>query len=374
MKKNKLYTANKWNQPAFMVDRQRHNIYDGLTWGQSSQMNNNPFGINLNAPTANTPKIDWSNPVQRSMALGQTNALTSSFGSDNPINLQQSNQMLSKTINPPLLENNNSNNGGLFGKNTLGVASGVASAISPMTSRLISDGYDTGGVGEGISSVGSAIGGAVGAVNPIAGAAISVGSSLFGGLYNRAFGVKTNQDRLNAANKVINQNQNYVFDGDLDNMPEIASATNTNAYKGGWFSGGKAHEKNEALAQRMAEGVDWANRSQENGVGNIMRDQISSSLRRISAFGGPLNIVDDGVGAINYGFMQDYLLNKKREAENKNKMLGMQQAPAFMPNSFAIGGDLQTNGSDYSVGKIYDVSEEEANRLKAMGYEFTVIN
>ena len=47
MKKNKLYTANRWNQPAFMVDRQRHNIFDGFTWGQSSQMSNNPFGVNL---------------------------------------------------------------------------------------------------------------------------------------------------------------------------------------------------------------------------------------------------------------------------------------------------------------------------------------
>lgn len=179
------------------------------------------------------------------------------------------------------------------------------------------------------------------------------GAKVLGGLTNAAFGIKTDQDRLNTANKAISQNQNYVFDGDLDNMPEIASATNTNAYKGGWFSGGKAHEKNEALAQRMAEGVDWANRSQENGVSNVTGDQISSSLRRISAFGGPLNMMDEDTGAINYGFMQDYLLNKRKEAENKNKMLGMQQAPAFMSNSFAIGGVLQTNGGDWSDGLMH---------------------
>jgi hypothetical protein len=57
----------------------------------------------------------------------------------------------------------------------------------------------------------------------------------------------------------------------------------------------------------------------------------------------------------------------------KNKMSGIPAVPAFMPNSFAIGGDLQTNGREYSVGKIYDISEKEANRLKAMGYEFTVV-
>ena len=36
---------------------------------------------------------------------------------------------------------------------------------------------------------------------------------------------------------------------------------------------------------------------------------------------------------------------------------------------FAIGGDMQ----EYSVGQIYDVSESEANRLKAMGYEFKIV-
>lgn len=41
---------------------------------------------------------------------------------------------------------------------------------------------------------------------------------------------------------------------------------------------------------------------------------------------------------------------------------------------FAIGGDLQTNGADYKLGQIYEVTEEEANRLKAMGYGFTVVS
>jgi hypothetical protein len=40
---------------------------------------------------------------------------------------------------------------------------------------------------------------------------------------------------------------------------------------------------------------------------------------------------------------------------------------------FALGGDYQTNGAGYSIGQVYDVSVEEANRLKALGYEFTVV-
>lgn len=40
---------------------------------------------------------------------------------------------------------------------------------------------------------------------------------------------------------------------------------------------------------------------------------------------------------------------------------------------FALGGVLQSHGRNYAVGKIYEVSENEANRLKAMGYEFTIV-
>lgn len=41
---------------------------------------------------------------------------------------------------------------------------------------------------------------------------------------------------------------------------------------------------------------------------------------------------------------------------------------------FAFGGDMETNGSDYAVGQVYNVSEKEAKRLKALGYEFRVIS
>lgn len=41
---------------------------------------------------------------------------------------------------------------------------------------------------------------------------------------------------------------------------------------------------------------------------------------------------------------------------------------------FALGGVLQSHGSSaYTVGKVYDVTEAEAERLKKMGYEFRII-
>ena len=58
-------------------------------------------GSNYKTPIF-TPHIDWGNSTQRAMALGQTGALANSIGNDNPIDLNKSNQMLSKSIGSTL--------------------------------------------------------------------------------------------------------------------------------------------------------------------------------------------------------------------------------------------------------------------------------
>jgi hypothetical protein len=415
---------------------------NNLFWGEpgfSSQMNNNPFGVNLNTSTVNTPRIDWSNPIQKNMALGQTGSLTSSFGSGNTINLQQSNQMLSKTIsrrpssfvpsyyggqgnpngyivnttsatqiNPgdidrlnnsinqsaQLWQNNNSNNGGLFSKNawkkggigwaTAGLAANALGSVNTGEKRGMWDTLDPvhhlaggreSGAGNAMGDAGVALTQAgLSTGNPylmLAGA----GAKVLGGLTNAAFGIKTDQARLNQINEGLETANNFVSDAstfdDIEAPISIASADGV--YEGGWFSGGRAARKNEELKARRAAAVDWMDRSVSNNIYNITNDFIGTNMRNYAAFGGPLDTSYDDMGAVNYGFMSDYLTQKKRENDMKNKMSGIPAVPAFMPNSFAIGGDLQTNGREYSVGKIYDISEKEANRLKAMGYEFTVV-
>lgn len=85
------------------------------------------------------------------------------------------------------------------------------------------------------------------------------------------------------------------------------------------------------------------------------------------------------MSAINYNFMSDYLTTKNKAAENKNKMpSNVFGNLAVTPlTTFALGGDMQTNGSDwknsYSVGDIVEVNEEQANQLRRKGYEFRVI-
>lgn len=58
------------------------------------------------------------------------------------------------------------------------------------------------------------------------------------------------------------------------------------------------------------------------------------------------------MGAIDYNFISDYLLTKEKAVDNKNKMpntiFGSVQSTPF--STFALGGDLQSHGSDWSTG------------------------
>jgi len=414
MKKNKLYIANRWNQPAFMVDRQRHNIFDGLTLGQSSQMNSNPFGVSLSAPTVSAPKIDWGNPVQRNMALGQTKALTNSFGSSNPVNLQQSNQMLSDSIS-------GKTSGGLFknpGNAAIGDLSGMGAniigslgpVVGGLANNLISDGLSS-GAGSAVSSIGGTVGSAISSVNPVLGGIVSAGSGILGGTINALFGQSVDEEALKAANEGTAAYNNFTSNaGSFDDItgPE-AQANVRDVYKDGLF-GGDADEKNEALRQERRDARSRAFRSVDNNINNLVNDQINDALANYSAFGGPLDYYsNDNMSAVNYGFMSDYLTMKKRQAEQKNKMSNLfagmpsrlfddggymteQEAEKAAADSFhnnviwnsnlpfglkgystlgketfnnmlgniqqsatayAFGGDLQTNGGDYPTGLVH---------------------
>lgn len=453
MKKDKLYTVTKGNKSA-IVDRINHNIFDGLTFGQSNQMNN-PFGIKpLQVNT--TPYINWGNSTQRALALGQSKAIVDSFGKDSPIDLNKSNLGLSKVLNGI----NGGSGSGMFGAGTLGgsLLGAAGTAVNQGALKLIGGDYETGGVGEGIASVGNTVGGIVGQFNPVAGAIVQGATGVIGGGVNRLFGMSTNEENLAKANNTISTGKNFrsaaATNEGLVNAPSFASVGRV--YKGGVFRKGDGNRKDAAIHNDINDAIAFVDRSLENNRVNIASDNIDNQLAVYSAFGGPLDRISDDMGAIEYGFMSDYLSNKKKQVENQNKTPGISPMPfnnfgkggclcnkfgeggieikhpgrltrlkertgkteaelwaegrpevkkmiTFARNArkwskamggqlhkdgvtvpdnvfcgggkmFALGGDIQTNGADYSIGKVYNVSEEEANRLKAMGYEFTVIN
>lgn len=346
MKKNKLYTANRWNQPAFMPDRKNLFAPGGPTQ-TNFKFVQSAYGTdgNPNGSVVNTTSATQINP-------GDVNRLSNSI-----------NQSV------PLWQNNN--NGGLFSKNAwkkggigwagAGLGASALGSINTGEKRGMWDTLDPvhhlaggreSGAGNAMGDAGVALTQAgLSSGNPylmLAGA----GAKVLGGLTNAAFGIKTDQARLNQINEGLETANNFVSDAstfdDIEAPISIVSADGV--YEGGWFSGGRAARKNAELKARRAAAVDWMDRSVSNNIYNITNDFIGTNMRNYAAFGGPLDTSYDDMGAVNYGFMSDYLTQKKRENDMKNKMSGLPSVPAFMPNSFAIGGDLQTNGADWSDG------------------------
>lgn len=310
MKKNKLYTANKWNQPAFMVSPNR-------------------FDLGGNA-------VSWDRAASRAYGANYGDAgftLNDYMNSKNAFGISKADNPFSK--------GNLSGGIGAMAQTSIGGA--VSGGLAGEAGNLISGGLSS-GAGNAIGSIGSA----VGSVNPALGLAVELGSSLI----NRAVGTSVDQAKLNAANEGTAAYNNFQSNAaSFDDVKgPTAQASVKNAYSGGWFSSGSARRKNEELKRQRREAKQFAFRSVDNNISNIANEQINNAMANYSALGGPLlNENNDGMGAIDYDFLRDYLTEKKRQNDIKNKQGGLVQMPAFM-NGYALGGDIQTNGADWSTG------------------------
>lgn len=376
-KKNKLYTANKWNQPLFAqgVDREHQNIFDGL-------LSSNIQNIGTTSVLGNPTKID----------LGKIGAMkTPSQGLGLGI----------KNI----------------AKSGIGVAGG---AVGTLGNKLISGGLSS-GAGNAISSIGGTVGGALSAVNPVVGGIVSAASGIIGGLTNRAFGSKLNQEKIsevNNSNKALNtlsvdnSSTDFIMNqwGSQDFGKDFSKS---DIGKDGWFSN-KAKKKYRELQKQQDIARNRALTSYDNAIDAADTKADLNALANFAAFGGPLGGLSSlGTGAIDYGFMSDYLVAKNKSAEAKNKIstnvfgnlavtplstfalgggihikkshrglftkeakehgMGVQEFAShvlankdkyspevvkranFARNStkFALGGDIQTNGSDFSNGLLH---------------------
>ena len=163
-----------------------------------------------------------------------------------------------------------------------------------------------------------------------------------------------------------------VVDGDLDSIQKQYAQSgiadiDVGEVENGWLTD-KGTEEAEKLTNQQDYYKTYAEHMFTNAANNYKQDQLFNALKQWSlpgsrpnqtAYGGLLdmkdnNIFDMGGGfnddmpITNFGFVSDYLTTKRKQAEQKN-VLGNMFAGA--PNSmFAIGGDLQTNGSDWSTG------------------------
>lgn len=318
-KRNKLYKVNKWNQPLFAteVDREHQNIFDGLDFSYLNNVDAGSFG-SLNK-TIDPSKITSS----------------------------QMSSWLPKHVDVPV--------GKLGGAGKIGnVVGALGDVVGGAANRIISGGLNS-GAGNAVSDIGSAVGSAISTVNPLIGGAVKIGTGIIGGGINALFGMKTDQKKLQAANEGTNYLNSFVSDASTfdDIQGPNAVANVQNAYKGGLFKKGKARRKNAALKAERANAESWANRSVDNNIDNIAETQMDTMLANYAAFGGPLGGMPSlGTGAIDYDFMSNYLMTKNKAAEAKNKIATnvFGNLPVTPLSTFALGGDIQTNGGDFSNG------------------------
>ena len=318
-KRNKLYKVNKWNQPLFAteVDREHQNIFDGLDFSYLNNVDAGSFG-SLNK-TIDPSKITSS----------------------------QMSSWLPKHVDVPV--------GKLGGAGKIGnVVGALGDVVGGAANRIISGGLNS-GAGNAVSGIGSAVGSAISTVNPLIGGAVKIGTGIIGGGINALFGMKTDQKKLQAANEGTNYLNSFVSDASTfdDIQGPNAVANVQNAYKGGLFKKGKARRKNAALRAERANAESWANRSVDNNIDNIAETQMDTMLANYAAFGGPLGGMPSlGTGAIDYDFMSNYLITKNKAAEAKNKIATnvFGNLPVTPLSTFALGGDMQTNGGDFSNG------------------------
>ena len=316
-KRNKLYTVNRWNQPLFA-----DNIFDD---------GGNLMGFDKAASQAYGASYGDSG-----FTLGDY------MESKNILGISKANNPFSKGN---LM--NTFSSSGIGGALKGGAAGVIGGLVGNVGGKLLSGGLNS-GAGNAISSVGGALGGAVGAVNPVLGAAVSAASGIIGGGVNALFGTKTDQKKLNAANEGTNYLNSFTSNATSfdDIVGPNAQANVQDAFKGGVFKKGWARRKNAELRAQRQAAESWANRSVDNNIDNIADTQMDNLMANYAAFGGPLG----SQGAIDYGFMSDYLTSKNKANSIKDKtgsnIFGSLASTPF----FALGGDLQTNGSDFTTG------------------------
>lgn len=296
-KKNKLYTANKWNQPLF-VD----NVF-----AEGGGIDINGIGGSfVNPARIDLKEIGKIKTPSQGLGLGIKNIAKSGIGA-------------------------------------------VGGAVGTIGNKIISGGLNS-GVGNGIASIGGTIGSAVSAINPVVGGIVSAASGIIGGGVNALFGMKTDQKKLNAANKGTNYlnsfNSNATSFEGIQGPNAVANVEN--AYKGGLFRKGKARRQNAELRADRALAESFANRSVDNNIDNIADTQMDNLLANYAAFGGPLGGLPSlGTGAIDYGFMSDYLVAKNKSAEAKNKISTnvFGNLPVTPLSTFALGGGIHIKKS-----------------------------
>ena len=246
----------------------------------------------------------------------------------------------------------------------MNVANIATGAVGGLVGNAISGGLSS-GAGNAISGVGNALG-----AIPVFGGFAKGALNIIGGGVNALFGMKTNQAELNRVNKGISALNDSAtaaagatsFDDESLMGPDSINF-NVNAYKGGLFSKGKARRKNAALQAELKDAYSYANRTSDNTIGNIADTQLDNVLATSAAFGGLLNQYADGGSIhINPENRGKFNATKKRTGKSTEELTHSKnpltrKRAIFAQNAakwhHAFGGELNTNGGDFSTGLMF---------------------
>lgn len=361
-KKNKLYTANKWNKSLFAqgIDREHQNIFDGFfsstlntptSLSTPGLLSGNSSGFNIQTPQLSAPNvskpINWGDGLQSKLAVQESQNLVNGFSAEAAKNNPFSGLGKSKP-----------NIGGMLSS----AVGAIGGAVGSIGNKLISGGLES-GAGSAISNIGGTIGSAVGSVNPVVGGIVSAASGVIGGLTNRAFGSKLNKEKIaevEGSNKALNtvmvdNSSTDSVENQWANQDFGADFSKSDIGKDGWFSS-KAKKKYRKLKLQQDIARNRALTSFEDAASAADTQSDLNVMANYAAFGGPLGGMPSfGTGAIDYDFMSNYLVAKNKSVETKNKIptniFGNLSVNPL--STFALGGDIQTNGSDWSNGLMH---------------------
>lgn len=279
--------------------------------------------------------------------------------------VQNPSQGYEPTITPP-----SATGRGLFGNLGATIVDGFKSgALNGLAGGLgnIAGGAIGGGMSSGIGSAMTSLSGLASAIPGPWGAVASAGLGVLGGLTNRMFGSKLNKENIADVEGNINRLNSLQADANsFDTLSDIWGNTAmggnfTNSYigKDGWFSN-KAKKKAKQLRDQMELANAYAENALQNNAHNISETTMNNLEANYAALGGFLNQYADG-GSIyikpeNRG---KFNATKKRTGKTTEELTHSKnpltrKRAIFAQNAshwkHAFGGELNTNGADFSTG------------------------
>lgn len=278
-----------------------------------------------------------------------------------------------------------------------GLVSGVASVAGNGLYKGLSGGLSS-GAGKAFSGIGNVAGGLISKVNPVLGAAVTVGGNLLGGIANWGWGTKRNAAGINAFNADTDEmNNTRVGDSSYESIANQAAAQNwggafdySDMGKTGVFNKGAFKDEYNKMMRNRASSQNYMVANYDNASTNVQKNMMNNLLMNSAAYGGYFDnpFSHPGSGAIAYGLEQQNLANQQQFLGQMQPQQNQMQMPfsgggntfgcggnkyCLGGKFFSDGGNLNSHGSDFTNGLVYiengGTHEENPYQGVPMGYD-----